>query len=79
VTLERNATASREVQISGERQLVSLAWIARRWGCSRNTVRRVLREAGAVPFYLGGSARNATIRFDLADVIAAEMRSKQSA
>ena len=59
-----------------ERHLVTLAWIARRWSCSRNTVRRILRSEGAVPFYLGGGSRNATLRFDFTDVLAAEERSK---
>ena len=52
----------------GEFELVSLAFIARRWRCSRQTCRRALRRAGVHAFYIGGDGRNATLRFDLADV-----------
>lgn len=54
------------------RKLVSLAWVAQRWSCSRQTCRRVLQRKGVLPLFLGGDARNATLRFDLADVVAAE-------
>ena len=50
------------------RKLVGLAWIAQRWSCSRQTCRRVLQRAGVAPLFLGGDARNATLRFDFADV-----------
>lgn len=54
------------------RSLVSLAWIAQRWNCSRQTCRRVLQRAGVVPLFLGGDSRNATLRFDLGDVLQVE-------
>ena len=54
------------------RKLVGLAWIAQRWGCSRQTCRRVLQRAGVAPLFLGGDSRNATLRFDLADVVRVE-------
>lgn len=54
------------------RSLVGLAWIAQRWGCSRQTCRRVLQRSGVVPLFLGGDARNATLRFDLVDVLRLE-------
>jgi len=54
------------------RKLVSLACIAQRWCCSRQTCRRVLQRAGVAPLFLGGDARNATLRFDLADVLRVE-------
>ena len=54
------------------RKLVSLGWIAERWSCSRQTCRRVLQRGGAAPLFLGGDARNATLRFDLADVLRVE-------
>ena len=57
---------------SANRKLVSLAWIAQRWGCSRQTCRRVLQRAGAAPLVLGGDARNATLRFDLGEVLRIE-------
>lgn len=50
------------------RTLVGLAWIAQRWSCSRQTCRRVLQRSGVAPLFLGGDSRNATLRFDLADV-----------
>jgi hypothetical protein len=50
------------------RKLVGLAWIAQRWSCSRQTCRRVLQRHGVRPLFLGGDARNATVRFDRADV-----------
>jgi hypothetical protein len=51
-----------------DRKLVGLAWIAQRWSCSRQTCRRVLQRSGVAPLFLGGDSRNATLRFDLADV-----------
>jgi hypothetical protein len=54
------------------RRLVGLAWVATRWGCSRQTCRRVLQRHGVSPLFLGGDARNATVRFDLADVLRVE-------
>jgi hypothetical protein len=54
------------------RTLVSLAWVAARWSCSRETCRRVLQRAGVVPLFLGGDSRNATLRFDVADVLRLE-------
>lgn len=56
-----------------ERKLVSLRWIAERWGCSRQTCRRVLERAGVVPLFLGGDARNVTLRIDQADVLRVEL------
>ena len=50
------------------RKLVGLTWIAQRWSCSRQTCRRVLQRCGVAPLFLGGDSRNATLRFDLADV-----------
>lgn len=58
------------------RNLVSLAWIAERWSCSRQTCRRVLGRAGVCPVFLGGDARNGTLRFDLEDVVRVESRSQ---
>lgn len=55
-----------------QRKLVALAWIAQRWSCSRQTCRRVLQRSGAAPLFLGGDSRNATLRFDLADVLRVE-------
>jgi len=55
-----------------ERQLISLAWLARRWRCSRQTCRRILDQAGIRPFYLGGDSRNSTLRFDLEDILKIE-------
>ena len=54
------------------RKLVSLAWVAQRWSCSRQTCRRVLLRGGVAPLFLGGDARNATLRFDLEDVLKVE-------
>ena len=54
------------------RQLVGLAWISKRWACSRQTCRRVLQRHGISPFFLGGDSRNATLRFDLQDILAVE-------
>ena len=50
------------------RKLVSLAMLAARWSCSRQTVRRVMKRHGVRPLFLGGDSRNATLRFDLDDV-----------
>lgn len=55
-----------------QRQLVALAWIAERWSCSRQTCRRILDRHGVVPLFLGGEARNATLRFDREDVLRVE-------
>ena len=57
---------------SAKRSLVSLAWIAQRWSCSRQTCRRVLQRAGVAPLFLGGDSRNGTVRFDQADVLRVE-------
>ena len=54
------------------RKLVGLAWIAQRWSCSRQTCRRVLQRCGGAPLFLGGDSRNATLRYDLADVLQVE-------
>lgn len=64
---------------SADRKLVSLAWIAQRWSCSRQTCRRVLQRHGVVPLFLGGDSRNATLRFDLADVARVEAEAQGSA
>lgn len=58
------------------RKLVGLAWIAQRWGCSRQTCRRVLQRADVVPLFLGGDSRNATLRFDLADILRVEFEAQ---
>ena len=58
------------------RQLKSLKWVSERWGCSRQTCRRVLRRHGILPFFLGGGARNATLRFDLQQVLKVEAESR---
>jgi len=55
-----------------DRHLVGLPWIAQRWSCSRQTCRRVLQRHGVVPLFLGGEGRNATLRFDVADVLRVE-------
>jgi hypothetical protein len=57
---------------SANRKLVGLAWVAQRWSCSRQTRRRVLQRAGVLPLFLGGDARNATLRFDLGDILRVE-------
>jgi hypothetical protein len=62
-----------------DRKLVGLAWIAQRWGCSRQTCRRVLQRAGVAPLFLGGGSRNATLRFDLQDVLGVEGESQVTA
>lgn len=54
------------------RRLIGLAWVASRWGCSRQTCRRILQRQGVQPLFLGGEARNATLRFDLSDVLRVE-------
>ena len=54
------------------RQLKSLNWISARWDCSRQTCRRALERHGVCPFHLGGDARNATLRFDLQDLLKVE-------
>lgn len=55
---------------------MSLKWIADRWSCSRQTCRRILEQHSVRAFYLGGDSRNATVRFDLLDVIGVEARSQ---
>lgn len=55
-----------------DRKLVGLAWVAERWSCSRQTCRRVLQREGIAPLYLGGGGRNATLRYDIADVLRVE-------
>lgn len=50
-----------------EKRLVSLAFLSERWGVHRATARRYLSEAGIRPF-LFGTAKNATIRYDIAEV-----------
>ena len=55
-----------------DRKLVGLAWIAERWSCSRQTCRRVLQREGVAPLYLGGGGRNATLRYDIVDVVRVE-------
>lgn len=55
-----------------DRKLVCLAWVAERWSCSRQTCRRVLQREGVAPLYLGGGGRNATLRYDIADVLRVE-------
>ena len=62
---------------TNNRQLKSLKWIAERWGCSRQTCRRVLQRHGIWPFFLGGDARNATLRFDLQDILKVEAASQE--
>ena len=59
-----------------DRKLVGLSWLAERWGCSRQTCRRVLHRHGVRPLFLGGDGRNATLRFDLRDVLAVEDRAQ---
>ena len=61
---------------SKNRQLRSLKWIAKRWACSRQTCRRVLQRHGILPFFLGGDARNATLRFDLQEILKVEAQSQ---
>lgn len=65
-------------QLNGvpDRELVSLRWISNRWNCSRQTCRRVLERACVMPLFLGGDGRNATLRFDLQDVLAVERASQ---
>lgn len=62
---------------SANRSLVSLAWIAQRWSCSRQTCRRVLQRHRMSPLFLGGDARNATLRYDLADVLRVEAEAQR--
>jgi hypothetical protein len=61
-----------------ERHLVSASFIAARWACSRQTVRRVLQRHGKHPLYLGGDVRNATVRFDMRDVLQIERQAQGS-
>lgn len=61
---------------SADRKLVGLAWVAQRWSCSRQTCRRVLQRAGVAPLFLGGDARNATLRFDLGDILRVEAQAQ---
>ncbi len=51
-----------------ERELVSPKLLAERWETSRATVRRRLKAAGVQVYYLGGGARNSTIRYAVDDV-----------
>lgn len=62
-----------------DRKLVALAWVAARWSCSRQTCRRVLQRAGIRPLFLGGDARNGTLRYDLADVLRVEAEAQGAA
>ncbi|MEZ5988745.1 MAG: hypothetical protein R3F30_06415 [Planctomycetota bacterium] len=57
---------------------MSLAFLAQRWSCSRQTCRRVLEAGGVRALYLGGGARNATLRFDFEEVLELEARAKGS-
>ncbi len=66
-------------QETGTRRLVSLRQVAARWQCDRKTVRRIFVRAGVRPLYLGGDARNATLRFDLEDVERVERESQAGA
>lgn len=59
-------------------KLVGLSWVAQRWSCSRQTCRRVLQRAGVLPLFLGGDARNATLRFDLGDILRVEAEAQGS-
>src|SRR5687767_13837989 len=61
-----------QLAIAANRKLVGLTWIAERWSCSRQTCRRVLQRHGIAPLFLGGDSRNATLRFDVADVLRVE-------
>lgn len=61
--------------IQEEASFVSLRWIATRWSCSRQTVRRVLQSAGIKPLYLG-DAQNGTLRFALEDVLDVEAQAR---
>ena len=58
-------------------RLVSLAWIAARWGCSRSSVRRILRRAG-VPAVALSDARNGLVRFDREAVLRVEQLAQRS-
>lgn len=62
-----------------ERRLLSLAQIAERWQVSRQTVRRVMQRHRVRPLYLGGDARNGSLRFDETDVNLVEARSQAGA
>ena len=51
-----------------DQKLISLKFLAEQWDVSRATVSRRLDAAGIRPFYIGGDARNATLRYSAADV-----------
>lgn len=77
----RSGCMANKLQLANkaDRKLVGLAWIAQRWSCSRQTCRRVLQRSGVAPLFLGGDSRNATLRFDLQDVLGVEGESQVTA
>lgn len=72
----RGSRGAHAVEPAHDRRLVSLSWLSERWSCSPKTCRRILERAGVLPLYLGGDARNATLRFDLEDVLRVEEASQ---
>ncbi|MBL8696200.1 MAG: hypothetical protein JNJ88_19045 [Planctomycetes bacterium] len=75
---KREAQGGEAPSQESDRRLVPLAWIASRWSCSRQTCRRILHRCGVRAVYLGGDARNATLRFDFKDVLVVEQRLQAS-
>ena len=66
---ERKTTASKPLDA---RRLVSAAFLAGRWGCSPNTVRRIAAKEKITCFCLGGEG--GTVRYDLDSVEEYESR-----
>lgn len=51
------------VVVEKERILVSAAYLAKRWSCSTNTVRRIAEREKIACYVLGGE--RGTVRYDL--------------
>lgn len=72
------AIGARTSESERSQRLVGLQEIAERWSVSRQTVRRILTREGVRPVYLGGGARNATLRFRFSEVVSVEDRSQSA-
>lgn len=59
-----------------DREFISLKALARRWDCSRSTVRRILQRAGVRAYFLNDS-RNGTLRYRYCEVLEYEGKSKE--
>jgi hypothetical protein len=57
-------------------RFVRLAEIARRWRVHRSTARRILDRGRVRPYALGGD-RGGTVRYDLAEILAFETKSRE--